>query len=289
MPLPLPTDSIWQPDSGGIAVPVNPNNNSAWGAGTNSLSPGGDPYFNSVVLLTPFSAGANGVAIPINTPGIDLSSYNHRVVTASGTGIGGRYRTTDDFTGLSVTRYGLPVAGSNTDGSIVFAVAGPLPEFLMGTGDFTIELDAAQQAFNTYDMSAFGVGSSGQTGVWNIGTGNGALNRARLAFYINSTSSVPAIMSSSNVWTESLQYVTIAYSRVAGIGYLFANGILVGSVADPTNYNTLNFQGPGQGQRLATLNAWRGFIANVRWTRGVGRYTSNYSPATAPYPTYSLV
>lgn len=245
---------------------------------------GGDPYFDSVVLLVPFSGGINDQDIPTDTSGIDLSKYDHLLASAgsrSGGSLGGGvYYNVDPFHSLYVSKYGETVAGCNTDGAIRFYTA---PEFLMGTEDFTIEMDAAQQFAGVYPCSAFGVGAPGQSGTWLIGTD--ATDAGRLAFYQESITDIPSIVSPSDVWTTDGVFANIAYSRVAGVGYLFANGVLVGSAPNVIDYNA-DLYGPGQGSHTLALNPWKGYLANIRWTSGVGRYTASYTPASGPYPTF---
>jgi hypothetical protein len=240
----------------------------------------GDPYFANVALLVPFSGGTNGAAIPTGTAGIDLSSYGHQLAGVGGSGIGGKYQTTP-------ARYGASVAGSNTDGAINFTSAGPPAEFVMGTADFTAECDAYMGIVSPISMSAFGVGSAGVSGSWTFGNGPSSPDFYRLAFYRNG-SSTPFLTSAAEVWDSTnlgANWVTMAYSRVSGVGYLFANGILVGSAADATNY-TLASTGPGVGSHVAAANPWKGYIANLRLTQGVGRYTTRYLPPIGPYPTF---
>lgn len=241
----------------------------------------GDPFWKDVVLLAPFSGGSQLEQIPVDTSGIDLSRYDHQLQAAGGSGgsvDAGRYYTIDPFQSLPVTKYGETTAGCNTADTTHWYPG--LPEFLMGVGDFTIEMDAAQQFAGVYPCCAFGTGLVNQPGSWCIGTTPD--DPTKLAFYEDGTSNTPSIVSASSVWGADDEFVNIAYSRVAGVGRLFANGVLVGSGADSTDY-TNNTGGPGYAAYNG-LNGWKGFLANIRWT-AAGRYTANYKPPSGPFPT----
>lgn len=247
-----------------------------------------DPFFANVVLLAPFSGGVKGNAIPTATPTIDLSSYHHPLLSANGSNVAGLYWSgLDNYSGVfDVTRYGQVVAGANSDGSIRFANVSGVPEFAMGLGDFTVECDICT---NTgLNINFWGVGSTGNAKSWFLGNGATAGTRARLAFFQTSLSAVPVIVGAADVFLDNYSnWVTCAYSRVAGIGYLFANGVLQGSAADTVDYDSTSGdfgQGPGTGNHQASFNPLKGYIANVRMTKGIGRYTASYTPPTGPYP-----
>lgn len=77
------------------------------------------------------------------------------------------------------------------------------------------------------------------------------------------------------------QWHHIAFARAAGTLRLFVDGVQNGSVAHTTSYLTVNTKlaiGAQVSSRNATYDT-AGKIAEVRITRGVARYTANFSPA----------
>ena len=92
---------------------------------------------------------------------------------------------------------------------------------------------------------------------------------------------------STNVWTH------IAATRSSGTLRLFVNGIAVASQASTKdeNYALCPFQVGTQyvaqyggfGSSNTTLN---GYIDDLRITKGLARYTANFTPPTAALPTY---
>lgn len=251
----------------------------------------GDPFFANVVLLAPYSSGvAQGSSILTGAASVginDQSIYRHPQSTAAGSQQAGKYWFTDTFSSLaSVRRYGLSSAGTNTDGNLGFAPAN-VPEFQMGLGDFTIEADGYMGLSGTIQLALYGAGATGVAGTWQLGGGATAPTSYRLSWYADGTN-VPLMQSAANVWNAAAlgaEWHTVAYSRVAGVGFLFADGVLVATGADATDYTTVS-AGPGTATRASALNPWKGYIANVRLTKGVGRYTANYIPPTGPYPTH---
>jgi hypothetical protein len=82
------------------------------------------------------------------------------------------------------------------------------------------------------------------------------------------------------------QWVHIAVSRSGTATKLFANGVQVGSTfTDTLDYidSPVRIGGAngGAGPGLASLN---GYIDDLRITKGIARYTANFTPPTAQFP-----
>lgn len=73
-----------------------------------------------------------------------------------------------------------------------------------------------------------------------------------------------------------------AYARVSGTGRLFLDGISVGSWSDGQNYSThpVTLGNSGHTPYSSPLFGWQD---EFRVTKGVGRYTSGFTP-TGPFP-----
>ena len=74
-------------------------------------------------------------------------------------------------------------------------------------------------------------------------------------------------------------------SRVSGVTKLFIDGILKASVSDTYNYTTA-----GNALRIGGAVTWTGFnsligmMDEVRITKGIGRYISNFTLSTTSFP-----
>ena len=147
---------------------------------------------------------------------------------------------------------------------------------VLGTGDFTIEFWYYQNVLAAVTLLDFR--PSLVNGAYiNIGvTATGAPSLyVNTATQITSTTLVPAA-----TWAH------LAISRVSGITRMFVNGILVGTYTDATNY--LSGSGLpviGANSYLLSASTFGGAIDDLRITKGVGRYTGNFTVPTAALPT----
>ena len=213
---------------------------------------GGDPYFSNVSLLL-HGDGANG-----STTIID-NSPSPKTVTAFGDA---QISTTQSkFGGASIA----------FDGTDDYLAAASSADFAFGTGDFTIEfwahfqLSAAYQIFVatkllgtfTDGWSAF-VSPSGAIGMYSNG------------FIVQGGS------------LSSGGFYHIAVTRASGLVRAFANGSQVGTTASNTQNFTRN--GLAVGANVGGTETLNGYIDDLRVTKGVARYTSNFTPPTAPFP-----
>lgn len=149
-------------------------------------------------------------------------------------------------------------------------------QYEMGSGDFTWEL------FFRYDsLSAY------QTLICNrVDSGShadqitvGIENNGKVYIYSNTMLVEIASGIAANTWAH------IAVSVQATVGRLFVNGVQVGSnFTCPTLANT----GISVGANMDRTESLLGYIDSVRITKGVARYTSNFTPPTAPFPNYSM-
>jgi hypothetical protein len=146
-----------------------------------------------------------------------------------------------------------------------------LVNYVFGTGDFTIEawvyrLDSGVQ------RGIVDTRSASVTGVYFY-----ILSNNRLAVFdsssvfITSTNTVP-----SNTW------VHVAVSRASGTTRLFINGAVEATASDSRNYNC-SFLHVGRLQG-STGDDWFGYIDDLRITKGVARYTANFTPPTVALP-----
>ena len=150
-----------------------------------------------------------------------------------------------------------------------------------GTGSFTIEcwvnpttssaisiIDNRPNSANGFYL-AFGIGTGTTAGTLNV--------------YVNSVNIITATIANTplNVWTH------VAYVRSGTTGYIFANGMLVGTGTDSSNYIETKFQ-------LAYGNANIGYISNFRYTKGQALFTGTtigttyFTPSNTPLTTSTI-
>jgi hypothetical protein len=171
------------------------------------------------------------------------------------------------------------------DGTDDRLVQNSSPQIAFGTGDFTVEawiysLDVSsdtQRGWLQTSTTAGGLATAFTTGVTFVfGTpnGNGTINA--IVGGTNYASSGGAV--SLSTWTH------IAVTRASGAVKLFVNGT---SVASGTG-NTANLSGQFIciGGYYSTAYLYNGYIDDLRITNGYARYTSNFTPPTAAFPTF---
>jgi hypothetical protein len=171
----------------------------------------------------------------------------------------------------SIVKYG---TGSMAfDGTGDYLLAPSTPNFAFNAGEFTVEMWLYPTAsFGSGGVNIVGVNSSGG-GLFVGGTNKIAWNlfgTGDLVAFSNFTSSY------NNVWTH------VAYTRSGSTGRLFINGVLQATGTDSTNYTvTSNF---AIGAAYNGNQPYTGYIDDLRVTKGVARYISNFTPPPARMP-----
>jgi len=226
-----------------------------------------DPYFGNVVNLTTFD-GANGAT---TFPNLATTGAGPAFAVFSGTpALSNAYAEyASQATSLATTRDNMVDTGTNAI-------------YNMPQGDFTLEMS----------MMVRDTGTAGNAVVWEfLHSGSGRV----LWGYIPSKSSPnyrasAEVTSYASLGTGSNSVPLDAWHKHAVVRsgvltYYFIDGVLQGSSA--------NISGSGNASGTTAINlAARSpnaiasiYFANFRYTKGVGRYTANYTPATGPFPT----
>jgi hypothetical protein len=217
-----------------------------------------DPYFSSVSLLL-HGTGTNG-----STSIID-SSPLPKTVTAFGNA---QISTAQSkFGGASIAFDGtgdyLRVASTGTPGDL-------------GSGNFTVECwsylisrtsqyPSLVSNYSTFNVNSFGLFADyNESGKYQIALGG-----------------FPTVTSSADVVYN--QWVYVAVVRSAGTVTLYVNGTSSGSSANTANLtgNTGALWIGSPGDIDSPIN---GYIDDLRITKGIARYTANFTPPTAPFP-----
>lgn len=211
-----------------------------------------DPDFANVSLLL-HGDGTNG-----STTIVD-SSPSPKTVTAFG---GVQISTAQSKFGSSSILF-------NT-GNLAIGTAG---QYAFGVSDLTIEMFIYATA-SAADNNLYSQRSS---------TSNGISFRyasSKLQFFYDNVGAgltTGATTLATNLWHH------VALTREGNNFKLWANGVLDATSSTITASVTSN-TAPLLGQRATGGEFFAGYMDEVRITQGVARYTSNFTPPTAPFP-----
>lgn len=173
----------------------------------------------------------------------------------------------------SVSKFG---GGSMSfNGTNSYMPARPNDTNSFGTGDFTLEAWVYPSAFTSPNSTIACVWAS--TGyAWYFGL-NGSTNV--LFGYAGSTVSFAYTFSANN-WYH------IAITRSSGSVRAFVNGTQVGSTQTITSSLTANSTVLAIGANMdgGPTQYWNGYLDDLRITKGIARYTANFTPPTAAFP-----
>jgi hypothetical protein len=146
--------------------------------------------------------------------------------------------------------------------------------YKFGTSDFTVEC-----WINTTDITFNLIGlTDNAAGNWAIVIFNSDFYWQTAYGVTNLISAVTCSSILNGAWNH------IAITRSGSSLRLFFNGVLQGAspYTDNTNYNGTGLLKVGSGAN-GDLN---GYIDDLRITKGVARYTGNFTPPTAPFPDF---
>jgi len=247
---------------------------------TTELPDPSDPDFDSVSLLL-HGDGTNG-----STTFIDSSNNSH-TVTANGDAE------------ISTTQSKFGGASMYFDGSGDYLSIPDSDQFEIGSGDFTFEAwiyltgySAAYQG--QYYVAEIICKDSGSTGrgftFYVLGTSTSWTNLRVGLFSSNTNLLVTSATTSFNLNT----WYHVAGVRNGTSLRLYKNGVDVGGGTNATtvqNTTTAVTVGSENPYFIATGNAYYfpGYIDDLRITKGVARYTSNFTTPTAPLPDETIV
>ena len=218
-----------------------------------------DPSYSSVSLLLNGN-GTNG-----STTFTDSSSYGHTVTPVGNAQIS---TTQSKFGGASIY----------LDGSGDYLQSPTSTDFILGTNDFTLEAwiyplgFAGAPNYNNYGpIFEYRTANVSQVNVLLSFIGS-----STLVFYVSGSARITGSAISTNQWTH------VALTRSSGITRMFINGIQSGSSYSDTNsYVSSVFR---IGGNIAGDAFFNGYIDDLRITKGVARYTSNFTPPKAELP-----
>lgn len=223
---------------------------------------GGDPSFSSVVLLLHFD-GSNA-----STTFTDSSSYGHTMTP------GGNAQ-------LSTTspKYGTACGLFDGTGDYVDGPANAV--FQVTTADFTVEAwikpDSAAatriilstRPSGTDRGFSFYINSSGKLSfnAWDI-SGN----------------AMAIVSAGASVSTSAYQHVAVTKS--GNVYTLWMDGVADGTVTDATAIGTSGLNLSVARDRTVSGREFHGRIDDLRYTNGVARYSTTFTPPAAAFPDF---
>lgn len=230
------------------------------GAGSSVLP---DPYWANVISLLHFDAANGTTTFTDAVTGTTWSRVSGAEISTTKARFGGSSASVP-----AAVNGGYGCITSNTDAA-----------FSLGTSDFTIEgflsLSTSQSGFRfVFDSRPVGV------------------NGAYPGLYVNGTDLVfmnsnAARITGGAAISLSGSWIHWAVCRVAGITRMFVNGVKVGAdYADATNYVNTRFRYGNTSAAENFNNILGGYLDECRITKGVGRYSSSFTPPTIPYPSF---
>jgi hypothetical protein len=240
------------------------------GGGTVVNPTGDDPYFSDVVFLLE-TALPNSIT---DATGINTVGNSGAIVNSS--------------------TYQVGTSSAYFNGSSYLS-APPNAGFDFGTGDFTMEgwfYLTADTGFNPAgrrDATILGCWEqSGNFNTWQVFIlGNGSTTGNAIVFDSFSNSAESYLIASTAINKNT--WVNFAVVRQSDTLTIYVNGTAVnsGSFTAPVN-------GGGNFMRVAALqpggaglffNYFPGYLQQLRITKGVARYTSDFIPSAVPFPT----
>jgi hypothetical protein len=211
---------------------------------------GGDPYYSSVILLLHMDGSNGSTTFTDNSP-------SPKTLTANG----------NAQVNTSVVKFGTgSYAGDGSGDYATATVSGGL-----GAGLLTVEywMYLTSDAGYLFNSRSSGTGGDGIDIAVRAQVSTAALN-------IFGQYGGFAL----NTWTH------VAIVRGTSSWYRFFDGVLY----DTSNSGLgVNFNGPDftiGGSPYGNVGYLNGYMDDLRITRGVARYTSSFTPPTAPYPNY---
>jgi hypothetical protein len=168
----------------------------------------------------------------------------------------------------TIKKYG--TGSASFDGTTSYLKAASQPQLGFGTGDFTVEYWVYCTSFSNGPtiVDFRGLGSTGNVGFADNYTTGGfpGVFKEGTGQLLTSTRAV-----SANTWTH------VAFVRSGTTLTVYVNGTSGGSVTDSTSWAVPN--GPAViGANKGPASFYAGYIDDLRVTRGLARYTANFTP-----------
>jgi hypothetical protein len=143
--------------------------------------------------------------------------------------------------------------------------------FTMGTGDFTIEC---------WYYSPVGY-ATGNAYLFDLGVNGTRVQLASNQLYFIAVAG-SGVTGAAGIGTGASTWYHLAIARSGSTITVYVNGTSIGNV---TNASNLTDNDCRIGQYGGGGNGFNGYIQDFRITKGYARYTANFTPPTAAFPT----
>jgi len=185
----------------------------------------------------------------------------------------------------SVTKFG--TGSMSFDGTGDYLQIPNTPQFEFGTGDFTVEawvwVDSTVNPLrpdNLKNVTVFSTGTNSSTDCSFAVYGSTSAAGVGLEIYQAS----PAIAFSVAATVTTNSWVHIAFVRSGTTLYGFVNGVRITLGTTSSTIGSINSPKVGIANTPSYTNQFKGYIDDLRVTKGVARYTANFTPPTAAFP-----
>lgn len=159
-------------------------------------------------------------------------------------------------------------------------------DLILGTGDFTIEQFVRRSGTTASgvnnDMILWDVRKAGVTGDPLVYIG-GQDESFPIRFFSGGSDRITGLNAAIDTWYH------VAVCRASGVTRLFVDGVQQGSsFTDSTNYasDRLTIGGRYEGVGGLEYRSFNGYLGALRYTKGVARYTSGFTPPAVVFPAF---
>lgn len=213
-----------------------------------------DPYWSNVVLMLHFEG-------PNASTTITDSSLNPKTVAASG-----NFKLTTSSSIAGAASAEIALSGSYGGG---YATVSSDADLALGTSDFTVEGSFKWPGGNGGNLFTFASNN------WNVG-----LVSSQLVFWDGAANRIVG----SGMTSGAVHH--IALTRAGTAVRLFKDGVQIGSTwtdSAPTNLGQQSMRiGSYPASGTPSGSEFHGLIDELRITKGIARYTSNFAVPTVP-------
>lgn len=215
-----------------------------------------DPYFGNTTMLMHMNGVNSGTSFP--------DVFNAAITTQG-----------SPVTSTAQSKFG--GASLSLNGSSALKVADKL-SLVPGTGDFTVEAWIRPTATANARIWSYQAAGSAQVMIMGRDATGRLFGELRNVGGNNDTTVTAATVMNLNQWYH------VAFVRQGTTCYLFVDGVMEGNIGgmnqDIPTGGVLSI-----GYFQTGVNAFfTGFIDELRFTKGVARYTANFTPPTAAFP-----
>ena len=152
-------------------------------------------------------------------------------------------------------------------------------DFAFGNGDFTVECWARFTTLGDHNIVATR-GAPAVANAWSFAMSSGtvltSVAQGKLYFITDTVVATTSISLAANTWYN------LAVSRQGTSLRIFVDGT---QQANATNSQNLTVSNLAVGNAVNGAQfPYNGYIDDLRITKGVARYTANFTPPTAPFP-----